>query len=371
MNAAYQEAKIQLLHSIEGRVKDNTDVFQNQSNNINSLSTSTATNIMEEQVRSLNEQVLRLQQMLITNQANQVDQTAAHRPLVPRISLPRFSGNLSEWTQFHDLFMSLIGNNTQLSGSEKMHHLKSSLTGEAELLLRPFTISDANYDEAWEMLSQRFDNKRLIIGKYLDNVLDIPNIRNQDFKQLRKLIDITNESIRSLRVLKQPVDNWDTIFVHILTKKLDSDSRRQWELHLERDKNESTFKNLITFLETLCRAFEASANSKAAPVFTTPSFNSTRKPIAAHSHHSSTSSDVCTMCQGPHSIKACSKFSEMPESERREFVADKRLCFNCMSAHHMSRDCQSEHSCKKCKRKHNTLLHYSGNTTSFTSSEHI
>lgn len=216
--------------------------------------------------------------MLITNRTNEIDTFGAHRPLVPRISLPRFSGNVSEWTQFHDLFTSLIGNNTRLSGAEKMH----------QLLLRPFAISNVNYEEAWGMLLQRYDNNRLIIAKHLDNVLDVPNIRNQDVKQLRKLVDTANKSIRSLQVLKQPVDHWDTMAVHILTRKLDSESRRQWELHLERDENESTFVNFIKFLEKLCRAFENSTISRAAPAFRRPSFNSTRNSIAAQSHHAST-----------------------------------------------------------------------------------
>lgn len=87
------------------------------------------------------------------------------------------------------------------------------------------------------MLKARYQNSRRIVAKHLDNILDMPAINKQNHTLLRQLVDVSNESIRSLRVLKEPVDQWNTIVVLIVAKKLDPESRHQWELEIaKRDK---------------------------------------------------------------------------------------------------------------------------------------
>lgn len=54
----------------------------------------------------------------------------------------------------------------------------------------------------------------------------------------------------------------------------------------------------------------------------------------------------------------CTKFKEMPVGKRVTLVREARLCFNCLSSFHMADSCKSKLSCLRCKRKHNTLLHY-------------
>lgn len=128
VTAPYTEAKGLLLAALK-------HIGQHSPGNtteLNSFANTSSNNIiMEEKMQKLQEQVLQLQQLLITNQAQQLEQPLA-RPLVPRVTIPKFSGDIGEWTQFHDLFMSLIGNNERMTGAEKMYHLKGALTGEAE-----------------------------------------------------------------------------------------------------------------------------------------------------------------------------------------------------------------------------------------------
>ena len=68
---------------------------------------------------------------------------------------------------------------------------------------------------------------------------------------------------------------------------------------------------------------------------------------------------VCYLCSQDHRIMDCVKFKQKTVIERKNFVKEQKLCFNCLSKAHMLKECQSELRCRVdgCKQKHHTLLH--------------
>ncbi|KAL0810541.1 hypothetical protein ABMA28_010661 [Loxostege sticticalis] len=58
--------------------------------------------------------------------------TNSSKVKLPKVNIPNFSGNYSEWNTFRDLFKSLINNNQNLDNVQKLLYLKSYLCGEAE-----------------------------------------------------------------------------------------------------------------------------------------------------------------------------------------------------------------------------------------------
>lgn len=77
---------------------------------------------------------------------------------LPNMSLPAFDGRYEDWPTFQDLFTASIHNNKSLSGSQKLQYLKSCVKGEAASLIKSFTVTDANYREAWMLLEEQYDN---------------------------------------------------------------------------------------------------------------------------------------------------------------------------------------------------------------------
>ena len=47
----------------------------------------------------------------------------------------------------------------------------------------------------------------------------------------------------------------------------------------------------------------------------------------------------------------------MSLTEKRNLVYTSKLCFNCLGEGHMTKDCPSTSTCKKCHKNHNTWLH--------------
>ena len=77
---------------------------------------------------------------------------------LPRIECPTFTGKLSEWLGFHDLFLATIHTNESLSPAQKLQYLKASLKGEAGALLATVPIADNNYTKAWDLLVNTIEN---------------------------------------------------------------------------------------------------------------------------------------------------------------------------------------------------------------------
>ena len=71
---------------------------------------------------------------------------------LPKVNLPVFSGGNMEWKSFFDMFKEAVNDNTRLTNNQKLHHLKSSLTGDADKLLNSITITDDNFDIAIDFL---------------------------------------------------------------------------------------------------------------------------------------------------------------------------------------------------------------------------
>jgi hypothetical protein len=105
---------------------------------------------------------------------------------LPKIQLPTFSGRYEDWTTYQDLFTALV-HNTRLTNVQKLHYLKTSVSGEAEILLRHIQITEDNYTQAWELLKNRFGNKRMIVHSVLKKLFGQKKINTQSACQIKNL----------------------------------------------------------------------------------------------------------------------------------------------------------------------------------------
>lgn len=65
----------------------------------------------------------------------------------------------------------------------------------------------------------------------------------------------------------------------------------------------------------------------------------------------------CLLCNNAHYLSHCDKFMKMEPNEKLISTKQKNLCINCLSQNHKAADCKSG-NCKKCNKKHHTMLHF-------------
>ena len=271
---------------------------------------------------------------------------------LPKLSLPTFNGKYADWIPFIDLFRNTVDSNTTLSPIQKLHYLKSSLKDEPAKLLSRLPTTGANYEVALRLLEKRYSSKRLTVHTHLEAILEFRPIKEESAEQLRKLVNVYLENSMALQALGLDTGASDFIWVHIISKKLDKESRRQWELQSRGDDIQS-MDELQDFLEERARALEASSPRN-------PKRQEFPRVQGYQSSHGET--QMSPLSQG-HKLYQCDKFKALAVEDRRSFVKSAKLCFNCMRLGHNSKTCKSKSRCQKCEQPHHTMLHFYNSTT--------
>ena len=301
------------------------------------------------------------------------DVSLAHPPsssrgTLPKLQLMAFSGDYQQWRPFHDIFTSMVGSHPELSTVEKMHYLKSSLTGEAAQLIVNLPVTGDSFCAAWDQLVERYENKRILITSQLDKLFSALPITSKSSKGLNSLLCTTSEALNSLRSLGAPVDQWDMILVRLMVRNLDSASREAWEIQLGSSTEYPTLEQLRKFLTGRARALESleieKSRTSLKPTSKCPtrSYASTVESEAPSrpppsSEDRTTKSQACDDCGGDHYIAFCPRFKERSPASRDQVVTDKWLCFNCLGRHNL-RMCRNKTTCRHCRGRHHSLLHH-------------
>lgn len=271
---------------------------------------------------------------------------------LPKITIPKYSGDYDLWRSFHDLFDSLVHKNTKLTAVQKLYHLKSCLTGDAEKLLRHTPITEADYEPAWLKLKERYENKRILVNHQLKILINQPKITVEKPKDIKELIDTTDECLQQLKCLEVETDSWDVLLIHLLVHKLPFLTLRLWEEEQGTTQDLPKYKTFNEFLQKRLKILEAIADT----VKPNPSH---RKPGTKETSytHLITEKKKCPACDGKHFVVGCKRYQQLTTNDRWKVIKAAGRCTNCFSSNHMVKNCVNKNRCFKCKSKHHTSLH--------------
>lgn len=287
---------------------------------------------------------------------------------LPKLNIPTFTGNLKDWHTFNDLYKSLIHTNDSLTSSEKFQYLLSLLSGEALTLIKNLPLSSENYDIAYNNLTSRFQNKRLLANFYWEAINNAPKVSSESPRALRNLLDVFSDNLAALKNLKFPVEQWDFILFNMFSKKLDSETLKRFELQ-HGSSDLPTYEDLRKFVNKQCIAFDSIALVKPCQKVYSNSPQLRRQPPSQKFNSPSTfvinttANGTCPLCQENHSIYKCSVFNSKSPKERYDLVKQNKWCSNCLGLKHLSKNCNSLISCRICNGRHHSLLHFPSNSS--------
>ena len=276
---------------------------------------------------------------------------------LPKLSLPKFSGNLLEWSNFWDSFTNSVHSKTTISNIEKFTYLKSCLTGPALSSISGFTSGGESYNHAVDILKERFGQSRRLITAYMDALIEMKKPVHT-VSSLRSFYDNLNMYVRSLEALNKSSDSYGDLLIPVLLKKLPATvvqnisrgrSVKDWTLNALLQ----SLSNELDLLETCSQSVTEPVNDLQAFTTQTESRTSGRNPTSGRRYPFSKRN--CSYCgDRNHASVNCDKMKTI--DDRMKIVSEKRLCKNCLRPGHIAVKCFSQTRCKRCSKQHHTSL---------------
>lgn len=277
---------------------------------------------------------------------------------LPDAKPPKFNGEFEHWLSFKAEFESLIHIREDLTDTDKMSYLRSSLTGPAYEKIRMMSITAENYARAWKLLNKTYSDERILISRHLKLLLALPIQDKETAVGLSQLVDSTRQHLEVLSTMG--VEPGDHIIVALLETKLHKNTAEAWDEKLVQGIYPSLRKLLKFLSQRAARMINRNSNIPTASKVqeSTPSEN--RKTFKrSHAQAFFTDSDKkCTLCDEKlHPLYRCKTFRNMTVSRRLNTIEAGGFCGNCLRNNHKTVDCNSKNNCWICKENHNTLLH--------------
>lgn len=286
------------------------------------------------------------------------------RPRLPKLELFCFDGDIENFTTFYETFCSLVHNQPHIPKIDKFHYLLSCTKGSALNIVKSVPISANNYDLVWQSLLDKYHDNRLLVGRYLDRMLNFIPLTKESSSNLNQFIETFEHSYKAIKALN--IENLDSyILCHIALRSLDHQSRQHFEQSLNQN-SIPKFSELMSFIHNQIKVLDHSSfynksDTKSNYVPKKTNFT-TERSVRKHISHSSTSVSNnnkrhCLNCGGNHMIYRCDQFRKLTSKQRVGRANQLKLCHNCLKQTHKTNECKSEFKCFICGKSHNTLLH--------------
>lgn len=299
-------------------------------------------------------------------------ESSAARAKLPKLELPKFKGEVTEWQSFWDQFTSHI-HDTDMPLISKFSYLLSLLEGEAKVCVQGLSLTTANYKTACDLLKERYGRPERIIFHHVQALLNgsIP-VKSKGPKYVSRLWSMRDEfltHIRSLEALGVSGKQCETFLTPIILSRLPSEIRLEWAR--KGAGRESDLEWLVKFLQEEIESIERSETFKdvtpgkcegpSASEYCRNTYSGqkvTKERFSSASALYVTSPEAakntCVFCNRKHRSENCSEVLRLKDKERAEKIKFAGVCFRCLSKGHFAKGCLAK--CTKCGGSHNVIM---------------
>ena len=265
---------------------------------------------------------------------------------LPKLSLKRFNGEPSLWTQFWDSFESAVDKNPELSEIDKFNYLRGQLEGRALATISGFSLTASNYNTTMKHLKDRFANPQIIISSHMEKLLKLQEVSDvNDIKKIQNLYDKVESNVRSLEAMNIKSDQYGSFLIPVVMSKMP----KELQIIVSRkfDKNLWKFDSLLELFKE-----EIEVRERCSIVSHNDSKNDSRPrgfmPGTRNSYQFSAASlmgagtkIICTYCRQNHISASCPIIPN--PSAGKQFLKKNGHCFICLRRNHVARECTSTH----------------------------
>ena len=294
------------------------------------------------------DQKLQYQKSLELSQQHQPKHGTATK--LPKLTITKFNGSYANWLPFWNEYEAEI-DSTDINPVTKFAYLKElvepKVRGDIDGL--PFTTE--GYERAKNILKSEYGRTSEIVNAYIQNIMDLPTVNGTQPAKVHGFYKTLLYNVQSLETLGK-LERVNGMVRSVLEKlkgvKADlvggDESWQDWDLSqllvaLKKWKN----VNPVERSETQGKYMPPKRPAQSRSQLYHAMDNEHRKRGA------------CVYCEDAnHASSDCTRVVTV--DERKKFLSQKRLCFNCTGAKHRAAECRSKISCQKCHLKHHTSI---------------
>lgn len=273
--------------------------------------------------------------------------------------LQKFSGeNYEDWPAFHQMFNSLVHNNTSVPKIMKFHYLKGAVIGKASELIKNIEFSELNYSVALQALIDRYENKKKFVQRHMQILSKLGNISYAEkgtkltAKHLETMYNQATQTLQALEASDIDTSSWDPFVTHAIISKFDEGTLAEWE-NTAPPKDVPTRKQVFDFLTKRIRIMESleAKSSKPQNFLTNQTYSRSYEPTQDVPQNFR----FCFYCNSVnHQIAECVNFKKLTMPDRALIVTSNNLCRQCLKNH--QGHCRNS-PCSVCSGNHHHLLH--------------
>lgn len=306
-----------------------------------------------------------------SKKSNKVNFKAEPCPLQPlkplmqlkfdRVTLGNFDGDHTNWIPFRDEFIEYVHENENLTAVMKFHQLRTHLEGIALEAISGFSMCATDYEAAWNLLLERYNNNHMIVMEYIRKFFELPILTGTPSSNAYlRIINRTNQLIRVMPTFGYQVSSWDPILIYNITIRLDAYALRKWTDQIKK-RQKIALSELLEFLEVQSTERVVARAEPHKPIGRSSNQNANRRKnnqarvmVATEQQPSQTN---CTQCKkSKHPMFMCFEFKKLSVKNRYDTIKAANLCIQCLTKHD-GQPCKFK-ACAHCQGKHNNLLCY-------------
>ncbi|XP_029161734.1 uncharacterized protein LOC114933374 [Nylanderia fulva] len=228
----------------------------------------------------------------------------------------------------------------------KHQYLVGAVTGSAAKIIESIEISVQNYEIAWNLLKNRYEDPKALKRRHIHCLFEAPKVGRESAVEIEELVNHFQKHLRILKSMESESESWaESLMLFMIEEKLGGSTRRRCEESME-GRGEVSVNLLFEFLQRRVRMLNRLGNSISEE-------RSIPKRPGPKSGRVNAIESSRSLRKGE---SRASGSNQRNTPERIEEVKRLRLCFNCLKNDHFVNACKAS-SCRRCSGRHNTLCH--------------
>ena len=162
----------------------------------------------------------------INDNLSNVNNTSCEAPVraqgmkLQKFSLTSFTGDPLKWTTFIETFTAAVYSYNSLTAIEKFTYLIGKLEGTAVDYIQGFSLTSKSYEEAKQLLEERYGNSHVIISAHMNVLLKLPKLNNDSVSRLSFFYNMIESNIRSLVMMDINPSHYGSLPIPVILERL-------------------------------------------------------------------------------------------------------------------------------------------------------